>query len=330
MATTTFRDEISRLKTGIRIAWVINFAILWLVFIAAGSFLLLQTHDISNAQVMAFMGEIAIVAAVIAALAMFFVDRHATRILLAAPAGDSVQIKDGQLYNIVEEMSIAAALSKVPDVYELRGSGVANAYAIADTKGNSQVVVTAELLQILTTREELEGVIAHEIGHIKEGDSQAMTKLVALTSTTALIAGTAGRMMFWTGMGGGNRRGNDRNGGGNPLAIVIVIISMIFLIVAPFLSRVAESYMSRERESRADASAVKFTRNPTGIAQALIALEQGTARQEKKALEDFNKTIGPVAFFNPMALQMALSTHPTTKKRVEKLIEMGAQVEDVR
>lgn len=294
------------------------------MFIAAGAVLLLQTHGITNAQVIAFMIKIAIVAALIAAVVMFFVDRSATRILLAAPAGDAVQVKEGQLFNIVEEMAIAAQLKKVPELYVLRGSGVANAYAAADTQGNAQVVVTEELLSILQSREEIEGVVAHEIGHIVEGDSQAMTKLVALTSTTAIIAGTASRFMFF---GGGNRRNSRDNNGANPLAIVIVVLSFIFLMVAPFLAKIAESYMSRERESRADASAVKFTRNPTGLAKALIGLEQGSNRMEKKSMEDFNKTIGPVAFFNPMSLQMALSTHPATEKRVKDLIEMGAQVE---
>lgn len=327
MKTTNFRNEISRLHKGIRLAWAINFGILWLVFIAAGSLLLLRTRGITNAQVFTFMIEIAIVAAIIAAIVMFFVDRHATRILLAAPAGDSVEITSGQLYNIVEEMSIAAQLKNVPRLYELRGSGVANAYASADEHGNSQVVVTEELLAILSNREEIEGVIAHEIGHIIEGDSQAMTKLVALTSTTAIIAGTAGRFMFW---GGGGNRDRDREGNNsNPIAIVIIVISLIFLLVAPLLSKIAESYMSRERESRADASAVKVTRNPTGIAQALISLENNTSRLKEKSLKDFNKTIGPVAFFNPMALHLNLSTHPSTEKRVDALIKMGAQVEKI-
>ncbi|MDR0297481.1 MAG: M48 family metalloprotease [Streptococcaceae bacterium] len=328
MATTTFRDELARLKTGIRIAWVLNFGILWLVFIAVGVVLGLSTH-VSNQQLANFLVVDAAVAALLAVLVMFIVNAQATRILLAAPAGDSVEITSGQLKNIVEEMAIAAALPKTPRVYELRGSGVANAYASADNFGNAQVVVTAELLDLLNTREELEGVIAHEIGHLKTGDSQAMTRLVALTSTTAIIAGMAGRLMFWGG-GGGNRRGNNRDGNGNnPIAIVIIVLSFIFLMVAPLLSKVAESYMSRERESRADASAVEFTRNPTGIAQALIALENGSDHYgSKKMREDFGNTIGPVAFFNPLSAGLNLSTHPSTEKRVKALIAMGAQVEE--
>jgi len=326
MATTTFRSEISRLRTGIRIAWLVNFTIIWLVFIAAGVVLTLNSR-VTNIQLGVELGGIAVLAAVLAAIVMFFVSRFATKILIEAPAGDAVRVKDGQIYNIVEEMSIAARLKNVPDVYLLRGSGVANAYAAADNSGHAQVVVTQELLNILTTREELEGVIGHEIGHILEGDSQAMTKLIALTSTTALIAGVATRFMFW---GGGNRRSNNNNSeGNNPIALVIVVLSFIFLLVAPLLAQVANAYMSRERESRADSSAVQFTRNPTGLANALIALEKGSQRLDKKSLKDFNKTIGPVAFFNPMSLQMALATHPTTEKRIEKLREMGAQVEQI-
>ncbi|MDR0299255.1 MAG: M48 family metalloprotease [Streptococcaceae bacterium] len=325
MATTTFRDEIARLKKGIRVAWIINFAIIWILCIAIGVVFTLSTH-VSNQKLATQMLALSGISLVIAVIVMFFVSNYSTRILLEAPAGDAVQLREGQIFNIVEEMAIAARLKKTPEVYLLRGSGVANAYACADNLGNAQVVVTQELLDILDSREELEGVIGHEIGHIAEGDSQAMTKLVALTSTTALIAGAASRMMFW---GGGNRRSNnnDNNGGNNPIAIVIIVLSFIFLMVAPLLAKVAESYMSRERESRADSSSVQYTRNPTGLAKALIALEKGSQRLDKGAMKSFNQTIGPVAFFNPMSLQMALSTHPATEKRLEKLKEMGADIE---
>ncbi|HEY0221885.1 MAG TPA: M48 family metalloprotease [Lactovum miscens] len=323
MAITTFRDEISRLKKGIRIAWIINFAIIWILCIAIGVVFTLSTR-VSNQQLATQMLIIAAISLVISIIVMFFVSNYSTRILLEAPAGDAVHLSEGQIFNIVEEMAIAANLPKIPEVYLLRGSGVANAYACADNLGNTQVVITQELLDVLNNREELQGVIGHEIGHIVEGDSQAMTKLVALTSTTALIAGAAGRMMFW---GGGRRSNDNREGGNNPLAIVIIIISFIFLIVAPLLAKVAESYMSRERESRADASSVQFTRNPTALASALLALERGSRKEDKQSLKNFNQTIGPVAFFNPMSLKMSLSTHPTTRKRIEKLREMGAQID---
>lgn len=328
MATTTFRDEISRLKKGIRVAWAINFAIIWLLCIAIGVVFTLSTH-VTNQQLAAQMLVIAVFSLFISIIVMFFVSNYSTRILLEAPAGDALHLTEGQIFNIVEEMAIAARLPKIPEVYLLRGSGVANAYACADNQGNTQIVVTQELLEILDNREELQGVIGHEIGHILEGDSQAMTKLVALTSTTAIIAGAASRMMFY----GGNRRSNNNResgNGNNPIAIVIVVISFIFLIVAPLLAKVAESYMSRERESRADASSVQFTRNPTALATALLALEHGSQREDKQSLKNFNQTIGPVAFFNPMSLQMALSTHPSTQQRIQKLREMGAQVDPAK
>ncbi|MDR0199312.1 MAG: M48 family metalloprotease [Streptococcaceae bacterium] len=324
MERVDFRTEIKRLHRGIRVAWVINFAILWILVIAIGVVFGLGTH-VTNAQLAQYMGGFAAIGFVVALIVMFVVNSSAERILLAAPAGDSVEVTQGQLKNIVEEMAIAAALPHTPKCYVLRGSGVCNAYASADSFGNSMVVVTQELLDLLNTREELEGVVAHEIGHIKTGDSQAMTRLVALTSTTAIIGSMAGRMLWF---GGGNRGRNNNNQGTNPIALVIVVLSYIFLIVAPLLAKVAESYMSRERESRADASAVEFTRNPTGIAQALIALETGADHYgSQKTAKDFANTVGPVAFYNPEFAGINLSTHPSTPKRIEALIAMGAQVQ---
>ncbi|GBG97335.1 M48 family metalloprotease [Lactococcus termiticola] len=323
---TDFRSEIKRLEQGIRVAWFINFAIIWVLVIAIGVVFGLSTR-VSNAQLAQEMLVFAGIGLVVALIIMAVVSGSAERILLSAPAGDAVEVTNGQLKNIVEEMAIAAALEQQPRVYILRGSGVCNAYASADSKGNSMVVVTEELLDLLNTREELEGVIAHEIGHIKTGDSQAMTKLVALTSTTAIIGSMASRMLFF----GGGRRNSDSNNsnGTNPIAIVIIVLSYIFLIAAPFLSKIAESYMSRERESRADASAVEFTRNPTGIAQALIALENGADHYGSKSeAKNFGETIGPVAFYNPSFAGLDLSSHPSTKKRVAALKAMGAQVDD--
>ncbi|MFV0556241.1 MAG: M48 family metalloprotease [Lactovum sp.] len=320
---TNFRNEIVRLKKGIRIAWMINFTILCFVFIAGLSLINLNTYS-TNSELLASMMTNVAISVFLAVIVMFFVSKQATAILLSAPAGDAVEQTTGQLYNIVEEISIAASLKHPPRLYLLRGSGVPNAYACADNSGNSQVVVTEELLNILKSREEIEGVIAHEIGHIVQGDSQAMTKLVALTSITALIAGTASRFIYF----GGSRNRNSRDNKSNPLAIIIVVVSMIFLTVAPLLAKVAEAYMSRERESRADASAVQFTRNPTGLATALLHLEGGVVNLQKKDQEVFNKTLGPVAFFNPMSLKMDLSTHPSTEKRVHDLIAMGAQIDN--
>lgn len=321
MKKTNFKNEIERLNKGVKIAWFINFVILWLVLIASGIFITLKSSNITNAQILNQSILISVLTLPLAIILMLIVSSQSTRILLNAPDGNSTEITEGQLYNILEELAIAARLKSIPRLYVLQNSGIANAYAIADTHGNSQVVLTSELLSVLQTREEVEGVVAHELGHIISGDSQAMTKLVALTSTTGIIAGMATRMLF-------SKDNSDSNKSSNPLAIGLIVFSFIFLLAAPFLSKLSETYMSRERESRADASAVKLTRNPNGLAKALIDLELNVniTSKNKSNLKTFGKTIGPVAFFNPTALKINMNTHPTTQQRLENLKQMGADI----
>lgn len=315
---TSYSKEIDRLQKGVKIAWFVDFLIVWLTFMSAGIFIFLNTRS-SNQEIINFIILDAIISGIISVIIVSIVSANANRILLSSPSGDHVKVENGQLYNIVEEMSIAAGLKKVPDIYVLEGSGVANAYATADSSGNTRVVCTNELCSLMN-REELQSVIAHEIGHIVTGDAEAMTKITALTSTTALIAGSATRIFGF----GNNSR--DNNNSTNPIAIVLVVVSLLFLLVSPILSKIAESHMSRTRESRADAESVKFTRDPTGLAQALIKLDTGSRQLDQEDLESFSKKIGTMAFYDPQFMGIDFSTHPPIEERVKKLVEMGASI----
>jgi heat shock protein HtpX len=314
----SFYAELERLKKGIRIAWVINFAILFLTIDAAFIFIFLDT-DSSNTEIGSFLVVSSGISLVLSLLSMLIVSRNTSKILMGAPGSDSIKLTEGQLYNIVEECSIAAGLQTVPDVFLSLGSGVMNAYAVSDAK-TSRVIITDELAKVLN-REEIKSVLAHEIGHIVSGDSAAMTKLVGLTSTVSIISGLSSRMLGF----GNNKRSDDSNGT-NPIAIVLIVLSLVFLLVAPLLSKIAESYMSRDRESQADAMSVKITRNPTPLATALLKLDSHAKQTDKEAVKKFQSKAGNLAFY-ASPLSSALSTHPPTEQRVKALIGMGANVD---
>lgn len=313
---TTYRNEMERLRKGIVFAWIINFVILALTFEAVFVFVMLKESS-SNSDIVMFLIMTSILSAIVSAVVVGLVMRFSSKVMLTAAGPELSKVESGPLFNVVEEIAIASGRgNNVPEVYVAKTDGVANAYAISDSKGNSRIVVTEQLLKMLN-REELQGVIAHEMGHIVSGDSEAMTKLVALTSTVGIISGVATRMF----RGGGN---NEKS---NPVAVVLIALSFVFLLVAPILSRLANAYMSRTRESQADASSVKFTRDPTALAKALMKLEASDdgkdgSEDEKK----FNSKVGELAFYAPKLHANRLATHPPTSERIQKLREMGAQV----
>lgn len=173
--------------------------------------------------------------------------------------------------------------------------------------------ITLGLMEICN-REELQAIVAHELGHIISGDSKAMTKLIAMTSMAGLISGIGMRMMFF-----GGRRGGNRNSGKNPLAIALIVVSLIFLIFAGPLSRLAAATMQRKRESQADALSVRLTRNPSALANALRKIEASYTHLPEKE-DEVAKSAQQLAFFS----RKSYKTHPPTEERIQALKEMGA------
>ena len=314
----SFSSELKRLRRGVFVAWLVNFLLLALTVLAAMLFVALPSN-VTNTELLRYLLLYGGIAVVVAAVILAFVMLMSSSVVMGSVGGDHERVTSGQLYNIAEEMSIASGM-KVPDVYIQHGTGVANAYALSNRKGHARVVFTAEILQTLD-RSEVQAVMAHELSHVYTGDSVAMTRLIALTSTVGIIAGLSSRMFY-------GRRGGGGNGKANPLAIVIIVLSLIFLLVAPILSRVGNAFMYRKRESQADANAVRFTRNPTAMASALAKIDgysyQSGADNNKDA-EKFYKTVGALAFFNPAKFAGAFATHPPIGQRVDALVKMGAE-----
>jgi heat shock protein HtpX len=209
----------------------------------------------------------------------------------------------------VEEMSIAAGLP-MPKVY-IQESRDINAFATGHKPQDSIICATTGALQQLNS-EELEGVIGHEMSHIRNRDILVMTVTVGVVGAIALIAEIALRMMFFTG-----GRSSDRKGGGN---IIVLVIAIIFIILAPIFSRLTYLAISRRREYLADADGAYLTRNPEGLAKALEKIK-GDLPDDPKG----SKTVAPLYIANPFkrALRESVwSTHPPLDERIRRLRSM--------
>lgn len=229
-----------------------------------------------------------------------------------------------QLNNLVAEVSLAAGIPQ-PRVFVVHDPSP-NAFATGRNVDNAVVAVTTGLMDKMN-RQELEGVIAHEIAHIRNGDILVMTVAVATAGAVALIADIFWRMLYWGALTGGGashrRRSNDNNGGPNPL----VIIGMVAVaVLAPLAAALLRAAVSRSRESLADATAVEITRYPAGLRQALEKLDADitVVRRTSHATShlwiespDDTESDSRGRRFNDM-----FSTHPPLSERINTLREM--------
>lgn len=175
-----------------------------------------------------------------------------------------------QLHDVVEELCIGVDLPK-PRVY-IVDDPAPNAFATGRNPQHSAIAVTTGLLQVMN-RAELEGVLAHELSHIRNYDILISTIAVTLVGFVALLADFGLRMLFFGGLGG---RGRDNEGGGE-IAILVLVLSIVFIILAPIAAKLMQFAVSRRREALADVSGVYITRNPQGLISALEKLRDNTA-----------------------------------------------------
>lgn len=303
-----FRVRLSKLKRGIAISWAINFLLLSLTVESAMIFTLMDS-SLSNEGIVAFLLVTIPIALGIAGVSMAILSAKSWKsIILELGTVEADPATTKYLKNIVEEMALAAGLrqDEIPEIGVIPNEEP-NAFALAGKDG-SLIAVTTGLLK-LTTREELQGVIAHEVGHLITGDSKAMTKLIAMSSVVGILSGIATRMFS-------SRSGDSKN----PLAIALIVLSLIFLIAAPFLSQLANASMQRKRESQADATAVRLTRNPSALATALRKIDGSYASVAYPKKQSVDHAAKQLAFFN----RKAYRTHPPIEERVLQLKRMGA------
>jgi heat shock protein HtpX len=223
-----------------------------------------------------------------------------------------------RLYNIVEEMKIACGLEKMPDIY-IVDDPAPNAFATGRSPERASVAVTSGLLQRLN-RDELQGVIGHEMAHIKNRDVLLMSVAGIILGTIVILAWYATRVLFFSGMTGGNRRDSRSSGGGQ---IIILAVGIVLMILAPLAAQLLYYAISRKREYLADASSALYTRYPEGLASALEKIAASTEQ-----LKSVNKATAPMYIINPLrekgrAASDMTSTHPPISERVKILRAMA-------
>jgi heat shock protein HtpX len=237
-------------------------------------------------------------------------------ILLGTAKAHEIQKADApQLWNVVEEMTIASGLAQMPKVYVIDDPTL-NAFAVGYRPHKAAVAVTSGLLKRLN-RDELQGVIGHELGHIRNLDVRFMTLASVMVGAVVLISQGFLRGMFYS---GGGRRSSSRGGGGQG-QILLLAAAIVLAIVAPLAAQVLYFACSRRREFLADASAARFTRYPEGLAAALEKISGRTASQPQ-----VNKVLAPLYIVNPLAERAAFglfSTHPPTTERIRILRSMA-------
>ena len=250
-----------------------------------------------------------------------------TVLLAASNAKRVTQEVHPQLFNVVEEMTIAANLPKMPKIYIINEEAP-NAFATGRSPERASVAVTAGLLARLN-RDELQGVIAHEISHIIHRDILFVTLAGVMLGSIVLISQVFLRGMFYSSMmGGSRRRYSSKSSGGGQGQIVIIIIALVVAILAPIFAQILYFALSRKREYLADAGAVRLTRYPEGLASALDKISSNAS--EMKAA---NKVTAPMYISNPLRAKKGaslFSTHPPIDERVKILRHMsrGASFKD--
>ena len=232
-------------------------------------------------------------------------------VLAVSGAREITHDEHPQLWNVVEEMSIAGGLP-MPKVY-IMDSDALNAFATGKDPQHASVAITRGLLEKLN-REELQGVMAHEMSHVRNYDIRFAMLMAVLVGVVVLLADVFRRSLFWGSLGGGRRRrGNDGGKGGAVLALV----GVLFSIVAPLFAVLLQMAVSRKREYLADASAVELTRNPQGLISALRKLST-----DDNKLVTASKATQHLYIVNPfrkLGADSLFSTHPSLESRIAAL-----------
>lgn len=261
-------------------------------------------------------GPQGLIIAVVIAVAMTFGSYYASdKIVLAISRARPVEKADyPYLYNVVEGLAIAAGLPK-PRCYVIDDTAP-NAFASGRNPKNSVIVVTTGLLQKLN-RAELEGVIAHEMSHIKNYDVLVQTLAVVMVGVVALLSDWILRTFLW---GGGRRRSRERSGGN--AGAIFVVVALVLAVLSPLVAQLLRLAISRKREFLADANGALLTRYPPGLASALRKLAA-----DKEPLEAANKATAHMYIVNPLkdlkgAVNKLFSTHPPIEDRIAALEKM--------
>ena len=262
------------------------------------------------------LGELSILIALIFSIASAWRSYYySDKIVLAScRARPATKEEDLKLVNILDALMVTAGLPKKPDLYVVEDAQP-NAFATGRNPEHAVICVTTGLLEKLNYYE-LEGVIAHEMSHIKNYDILLSAVVSVFVGLIVMLSDMFSRIMFWGGLK--DDRDNDSKANG-----ILMLLGLIFLILSPIFGTLMQLALSRKREFLADATAVEFTRNPDGLISALEKLEN-----DPNELETANSATANMYIINPFKkngdkgkrkTSSLWSTHPSTADRIEAL-----------
>jgi heat shock protein HtpX len=259
------------------------------------------------------MGGAGLVLAVVISLGIALVSYYSSdRVVLAISRARPVTKEEfPHLYDVVEGLSIAAGVP-APRCYVIDDTAP-NAFATGRKPENSAICVTTGLLEKMN-RLELEGVISHEMSHIKNYDMRLMTLTVVMVGIVALLSDWIMRSFWW----GGRRGGRDKSGAG----AIFLVVGLVLALLSPIIAQLIQLAISRKREFLADASGAMLTRYPAGLASALRKLES-----DPELLEAANKATAHLYIVNPLknfkgVVNKLFNTHPPIEERIAALEKM--------
>ncbi len=308
MAIETFHTLISRNK---RNSWLL-ISVFVVLFVGIG----LLIGSVWGGGNWTFSIIIAAVAAIVAfILIMFSYFGGASAVLAISKARPIQKADDPQLFNVVDELCIAAGLP-MPKIYLINDTAP-NAFATGRNPKNAIVAITTGLRQKLK-RDELQGVMAHELSHVRNYDILFAMLMAVMVGVLVMLCDVFLRSLWF---GGGRRRSSSKEGGGLG-QLIILIVAIVLAIIAPILARVIQMSMSRQREYLADASAIELTRNPEGLAHALARISD-----DPEVLEVANRATASLYIVHPIKrfekrAESIFSTHPPIKERINRLMSL--------
>lgn len=217
-----------------------------------------------------------------------------------------------ELWHIVEDMALVGKVP-MPRVFIIDDPSP-NAFATGSDPQHSAVAATTGLLARLN-REEIEGVMAHEVSHIRNYDIRLQTTALALAAVVSMLANFGMNSMFW----GGARRRNDREEGNGILDIIMLVLALLAVILGPIAASMAQMALSRNREYLADASAVELTRNPLGL---INALEKISTSAPMQAADPSSASMYIADPFKGKTWAHLFDTHPPIEERIKRLEKM--------
>jgi heat shock protein HtpX len=314
IAPTTFFAEIDRNR---RDSWLLVAAVIVVLGVLGGV--------IGYATGYGWAGVVvAVVVAMVMSIGSYFAGDGLVLASSGAQQVDTANPPDQykQLVNVVTEMSLAGGVP-MPRVYVINDTAP-NAFATGRDPQHASIAATTGLLEKMD-REELQGVIGHEMSHVRNFDIRFALLVGVLVGSIALISDWFLRYTFWFGGGRRSNTDNDRGGGGG-LAAILFIVALILAVIAPIIGRIVQLAVSRRREELADVSSVDLTRNPVGLARALR-----TISDDPEVLEVANRAtqhlyiVNPIKSFEERSKSM-WDTHPPIAERIRILERIAGQM----